>query len=199
MRVRHRRAPTASSRTSTVAPSDAHESRRGAKSFEAVAQAIAASAAHRELADLSYCTATAGPRRCASAAWQRLRAEPSPPLPRELRAVRRVQVADAQPLHPARPVGLRWALLPPLPAPPRAGRRLFALRLPRPRPLVRRPARPASERRAARRGRIPRARRLCAAAARAPDLCDGRLERRDGGAAADDRQGSRAGPTSPFP
>ena len=47
--------------TSTVAPSDA-PSRRGAKSFDAVAQAIAQpTAAHRELADLSYCTATAGP------------------------------------------------------------------------------------------------------------------------------------------
>ena len=45
--------------TSTVAPSDA-PSRRGAKSFEAVAQAIAEpTAAHKELADLSYCTATA--------------------------------------------------------------------------------------------------------------------------------------------
>ena len=39
--------------TSTVAPSDA-PSRRGAKSFEAVAQAIAQpTAAHKELADLS--------------------------------------------------------------------------------------------------------------------------------------------------
>ncbi len=47
--------------TSTVAPSDA-PSRRGAKSFEAVAQAIAQpTAGHRELAALSYCTATAGP------------------------------------------------------------------------------------------------------------------------------------------
>ena len=47
--------------TSTVAPSDA-PSRRGAKSFEAVAQAIAQpTAAHKELADFSYCTATVGP------------------------------------------------------------------------------------------------------------------------------------------
>ena len=57
--------------TSTVAP-PAAPSRRGAKSFEAVAQAIAQpTAAHKELAELSYCTATAGPAGRAAAAAER--------------------------------------------------------------------------------------------------------------------------------